>query len=347
MTGDLLLAASLLLAFANGANDNPKGVATLWATGALGYRGALALATAATALGSLCSAATGGALIRVFTGKGLLPGSALDAGFGAAVVSGAAAAVLVATRLGAPISTTHALVGALLGAGLVAAGGELRVGSLAGSFALPLALGPVLGSVLALALVRAGQAAARPRRLRVAVHLGSAALVSFARGMNDTPKIVGLAAGLAGASPSAAVVAATAAMAAGGLIAGRRVAARLAHGLTRMTEAEGLAANLATSLLVSAASPLGLPVSTTHVATGAIAGIGTAASRSGRSPRWASPGSSRSRLPRSRARSPSPGSGAEPLSGARRRACAASRCRRARGTRRGLASASAPRDARS
>jgi PiT family inorganic phosphate transporter len=278
----LLVAATLLLAFANGANDNPKGVATLWGTGALSYRGALALATVSTALGSLCSLLLAGALLRVFTGKGLVPEAALDAGFGLAVTAGATLAVLLATRLGAPVSTTHALLGGLLGAGALAAGDELRVDTLAGSLALPLALGPVLGSALALLLVRgvvgaegtAALRAIRAPRLRDASHVASACLVGFARGLNDTPKIVGLAAGLAGLPELAGVLAVTAAMAAGGWIAARRVSETLAHRLTPMTPAEGLAGNLATSLLVVGASQLGLPVSTTHVATGGIAGLG-------------------------------------------------------------------------
>ncbi len=278
----LLVAATLLLAFANGANDNPKGVATLWGTHALSYRGALALATGSTALGSLGSLLFSGALVRVFTGKGLVPDSALDASFGIAVTSGATFAVLLATRLGAPVSTTHALLGGFLGAGLLAAGGDLRLDTLAGSFALPLVLGPVLASVLAIALSRVPLGGGGPARairspaFRDAGHLLSAALVGFARGVNDTPKIVGLVAGLGGVPLLVGVAAVTAAMAAGGLLAARRVAETLAHRLTPMTPAEGLAGNLATSLLVVGASQLGLPVSTTHVATGGIVGLGLA-----------------------------------------------------------------------
>jgi PiT family inorganic phosphate transporter len=278
----LLVAASLLLAFANGANDNPKGVATLWGAGSLSYRGAVALATVSTALGSLCCLLLAGALLHVFTGKGLVPEAALDARFGVAVTSGASVAVLLATRLGAPVSTTHALLGGFLGAGLLAAGSELRLGALAGSFVLPLALGPVLGGVLALLLSRGVVGDERAPRvirapvLRDAGHLVSACLVGFARGLNDTPKIVGLVAGLAGVPVLAGVLAVTAAMAAGGLLAARRVAETLAHRLTPMTPAQGLVGNLATSLLVVGASQLGLPVSTTHVATGGIAGLGLA-----------------------------------------------------------------------
>ena len=67
------------------------------------------------------------------------------------------------------------------------------------------------------------------------------------------------------------------AMALGGLLASRRVADTLALGITPMRNGQGLAANLATSLLVVGASRLGLPVSTTHVSTGGIFGIGVAA----------------------------------------------------------------------
>ncbi len=211
-----------------------------------------------------------------------MPESSLDAGFGIAVTSGATAAVLLATRLGAPVSTTHALLGGFLGAGLFAAGSELRLDTLAGSFALPLALGPVVGCVVALVLSRgilgigSASGAIRNPVIRDASHLMSAGLVGFARGMNDTPKIVGLVAGLTGVPVRVGVLAVTAAMAAGGLLAARRVAETLGHRLTPMTPAEGLAGNLATSLLVVGASQLGLPVSTTHVATGGIAGLGLA-----------------------------------------------------------------------
>ena len=68
-------------------------------------------------------------------------------------------------------------------------------------------------------------------------------------------------------------------MALGGWLAARRVADTLARKITPMTPAEGLAGNLATSLLVVGASRLGLPVSTTHVSTGGIFGIGAASGR--------------------------------------------------------------------
>jgi PiT family inorganic phosphate transporter len=108
-------------------------------------------------------------------------------------------------------------------------------------------------------------------------HITSAATVGFARGLNDTPKILGLMVGASVIDPMAGAVVLGIAMALGGLLASRRVADTLAHRITPMKNGQGLAANLATSLLVVGASRLGLPVSTTHVSTGGIFGIGAAA----------------------------------------------------------------------
>ena len=121
-----LLGCTLLLAVANGANDNIKGVATLHGCGGISYRRALWLGTASVAAGSLLSVFVAGALVRAFSAKGLVPDALLDAHFLTAVAAGAAATVLLATRIGMPISTTHALLGALAGAGAVVAGSRRR-----------------------------------------------------------------------------------------------------------------------------------------------------------------------------------------------------------------------------
>ncbi|MFQ5457997.1 MAG: inorganic phosphate transporter, partial [Myxococcota bacterium] len=96
--GETLLAAALLLAFTNGANDNMKGVATLYGSGALSYRGALGLATVSTALGSLLALPLAMGLVKVFSARGLVPDHVLGPAFLAAVALGAATTVLIATR---------------------------------------------------------------------------------------------------------------------------------------------------------------------------------------------------------------------------------------------------------
>ncbi len=118
----VLLGAALLVAFVNGANDNIKGVATLYGSGALTYGPALALGTFATAGGGMASLLLARGLADAFSGKGLVPDSALSESFLTAVAMGAALTVLLATRLGFPVSTTHALVGGIVGAGFLASG---------------------------------------------------------------------------------------------------------------------------------------------------------------------------------------------------------------------------------
>ena len=109
----------LLLAFANGANDNFKGVATLFGSGTTDRKRALVWATVTTLLGSLCAVWLAGELLSRFSGKGIVPVTLTsEPSFVTAVAFGAGLTVLLATRLGMPISTTHALVGALTGAAL-------------------------------------------------------------------------------------------------------------------------------------------------------------------------------------------------------------------------------------
>ena len=146
----LVAAAGLLLAWSNGANDNQKGVATLRGSGTLSPRAALALATLATAAGGLASVALSGGLVRSFRGAGILPDASLgDPALLAAVGSAAAATILAATRLGMPTSTTHALLGALLGAALVVAPAGIDGAELASRFVQPLLVSPLAAIALA------------------------------------------------------------------------------------------------------------------------------------------------------------------------------------------------------
>ncbi|MCO5168751.1 MAG: anion permease [Planctomycetes bacterium] len=148
-----MLLAAAFLAYANGANDNFKGVATLYGSGTASYRRALAWATLTTLLGAGAALLLGGALVAAFGGKGLVPDAvARSEAFAASVALGAALTVLLATRLGLPVSTTHALVGALVGAGLVAVGAGVDLARLGAAFVLPLLLSPCLALLTAAAL---------------------------------------------------------------------------------------------------------------------------------------------------------------------------------------------------
>ena len=105
-------------------------------------------------------------------------------------------------------------------------------------------------------------------------HFVSAGVVSFARGLNDTPKIAAVLLASPILGPKASLVAVAAAMGIGGLVGARRVAETMSHKVTAMSTGQGLSASLATGSLVLAASLAGLPVSTTHVSVGSLAGIG-------------------------------------------------------------------------
>jgi len=106
------------------------------------------------------------------------------------------------------------------------------------------------------------------------LHLLSGGAVGFARALNDAPKIAALLLASRALSAGTGMALVAVVMAAGGLLAARKVARTLAFGITAMDHGQAFSANAVTAALVSLASPLGLPVSTTHVSCGALFGIG-------------------------------------------------------------------------
>lgn len=329
----LLFLAVCFLAYSNGANDNFKGVASLFGSGTTSYRVAISWATVTTFAGSVAAIFLAEALLRKFSGKGLVP-DALTASpqFVIAVALGAGATVILATLLGFPISTTHSLIGALTGAGVVAVGGSVNFGILGKQFLLPLLLSPLLAlaagaiiyALLHFARVRmriakeacvcagierepvaasasgvavlleappkvsitvAESAVCAQRysgavlgvsadRLLDTLHFLSAGAVSFARGLNDTPKIAALLLTASVLDIRWGLAAVALVMAVGGLLSARRVAETMSHRITGMDRGQGFAANLSTAALVTSASLHGLPVSTTHVSVGSLLGMG-------------------------------------------------------------------------
>ena len=106
------------------------------------------------------------------------------------------------------------------------------------------------------------------------LHWFSAAAISYARGLNDTPKIVTVLSIAPGALVGFNYLLVALAIAAGGMLAATRVARTMSHKITPMPAQDAVTANLVTAALVALASPLGLPVSTTHVTSGGIFGMG-------------------------------------------------------------------------
>jgi PiT family inorganic phosphate transporter len=329
----VLFVVTCFLAYANGANDNFKGVATLFGSRTTDYGRAIWWATITTFAGSACSIFLAQELVRNFSGKGLVPDATIASpNFLLSVALGAGLTVMLATVTGFPISTTHGLTGALVGSGLVAVGTEVNFAKLGGSFFLPLLISPLIAVCLgAIAYIVARGARIRlgvtkewclcvgqteqlipisepssvlsfsrvplpdiklatqenctqrykgrlvginvQRALDVA-HFISAGSMSFARGLNDTPKIVALLLVIESLGIRLGMLAVAAGMAVGGLLNARKVAITMSQKITSLTHGQGFTSNLVTSLLVIFASRLGLPVSTTHVSVGSLFGIG-------------------------------------------------------------------------
>lgn len=335
-----IIAATLFLAFSNGANDNFKGVATLYGSRSLSYKKALIWATVTTLAGSLTAVLLAKQLITVFSGKGLVPDHfANSPDFLLAVIVGAGVTVFLASISGIPISTTHSLTGSLVGAGFMAAGNELALEALGRNFLYPLLASPIFAILLTILgysalswlkriypylkgfatelinrpllvnqatnppsmalynlVARRGiqfsktdrdqrktqnhpstqnrQSTNRLNSFLDGLHFLSAGSVGFARGLNDTPKIVAiaLAAGIMNLQWSIGLTAVV--MAAGGVLYARKVAVVMSRKITTMDNEQGVVANLITSCLVIFSSKMGFPVSTTHVSCGALFGIG-------------------------------------------------------------------------
>jgi inorganic phosphate transporter, PiT family len=147
----LLAATALFLAFSNGANDNFKGFATVWGSASLSYRTALILSNAATLAGGVISIILADGLIKQFSGRGLVEDAvAASAPFALAVAGGASITVALATRLGFPISTTHAIMGGLIGSAL-SSGENIAFDHLGTQFILPLLTSPIIAALLGFA----------------------------------------------------------------------------------------------------------------------------------------------------------------------------------------------------
>ena len=131
----LIFISTIFLAFSNGANDNFKGVATLFGSGTTDFKNAINWATITTALGSIVSIFFASVLVKNFSGKGLVPDQLLlTPQFAISVAIGAALTVMLATKIGMPVSTTHGLVGALTGVGMIAVGSNFNFSKLGSTF---------------------------------------------------------------------------------------------------------------------------------------------------------------------------------------------------------------------
>ncbi|GAV25428.1 putative low-affinity inorganic phosphate transporter [Carboxydothermus islandicus] len=267
------------LAFENGGNDISKSVSTLISGGVTNYRTAIMSGTIATLIGGLTSAWASRQMVKLFS-SGLLDETNFPSSIALATLIGAILWVAIATRISMPVSTTHAITGAIIGAGVLSLGVEhIKWGALYSKVVIPLLASPVISITIAYTLWNIIMKLPEGRYLR-SVHFLSSMFATFARAVNDTPKIVALGffitvtTGLDASTITPLFFITAIAMALGSYVKGLPVTHLLAEKITKMDDREALGANLTTALLVSTASKLGLPVSTTHVISSAIIGFG-------------------------------------------------------------------------
>lgn len=278
-----LFIAALFLSYSNGANDNFKGVATLFGGGVLSFKKALIWSTVTTVLGSITSVFLAEKLVKNFSGKGLVPDALLlTPEFAIAITFGAAVTVFFATKIGMPISTTHALVGGLLGCGIIAVGSDFNFVKLGTTFLIPLIFSPLVATFLSFITYYIVNKLIKNESSKWInqLHFVSSGIVCFSRALNDTPKIAALLLLVSFLDLKFGMLTVALAMALGGILNSRKVAEIMGSKITPMNANQGFTANLITGILVSTASVIGLPVSTTHVSVGSIFGIGIVSKKS-------------------------------------------------------------------
>ena len=283
----ILIAVALLFDFLNGLHDAANSIATIVSTRVLRPRYAVIWASAFNFLAFLVF----GLHVAKTVGAGIV---SIDIVTDRVIFGALAGAIVwnIITWLGGiPSSSSHALVGGLVGAGLAKAGLKAIVWAGVGKTAAGIVVSPFFGFILALALVllvswtfvRSRPAAVD--RLFRSLQFVSASLYSLGHGGNDAQKTMGIIAVLLFAHtgrhggfhvPLWVVLACQTAMALGTLAGGWRIVHTMGSKITRLSPMQGFCAETGGAITLFTATYLGVPVSTTHTITGAIIGVGAA-----------------------------------------------------------------------
>ncbi|GJE60486.1 inorganic phosphate transporter [Methylobacterium trifolii] len=282
-----LIAVALFFDFLNGLHDAANSIATIVSTRVLRPRYAVLWAAFFNFIAFLFF----GLHVAQTLGTGIVDASIVDARVIFAALVGAISWNIATWVLGIPSSSSHALVGGLVGAGLAKAGLSVVVWGGLGKTVAAIVLSPLLGFLLALVLVLAvswlcvrATPFAVDRSFRV-LQFVSASLYSLGHGGNDAQKTMGIIAvllysqGLLGGEfhvPLWVVLACQTAMALGTLFGGWRIVHTMGSKITRLNPMQGFCAETGGAITLFAATWLGVPVSTTHTITGAIVGVGAA-----------------------------------------------------------------------
>jgi inorganic phosphate transporter, PiT family len=312
-----VIVTALIFDFTNGFHDTGNAVASSIATGALKPRQAVALAAVMNLLGAFLSVAVAltvtNSVVKIQSDDGT-PQPELLADHGMAllliVLAGLAGGILwnlFTWLLGLPSSSSHALLGGIIGAtiaglgtgGVKWVGDGTKIDGVLGKIIMPAILSPLIAGFIALVgtfvvyrLSANGNEKRKARGFRWG-QIGAASLVSLAHGTNDAQKTMGvitlalIAYGswdATDAIPFWVKVACAVAIAAGTYMGGWRIIRTMSKGLVDISAPQGMAADGASAAVILASSHLGFALSTTQVASGSILGSGVG--RPGGQVRW-------------------------------------------------------------
>ncbi len=282
-----LIAVALVFDFLNGLHDAANSIATIVSTRVLNP----GIAVFWAAFFNFIAFMVFGLHVAETVGTGIVDAGAIDARVVFGALTGAIVWNVVTWLTGIPSSSSHALVGGLVGAGTAKAGPGVILWPGLGKVSFAIVLSPLLGFLLALALVLA-VSWTFVRQTPFAVdrtfrfwQLFSASLYSLGHGANDAQKTMGIIAvllysqGYLGEKfyvPLWVVLGCYAAIAFGTLSGGWRIVRTMGSRLTRLTPMQGFCAETAGALTLFLATHFGIPVSTTHTIAGGIVGVGTA-----------------------------------------------------------------------
>jgi len=286
-----LIGVALAFDFLNGLHDAANSIATVVSTRVLSPQ----LAVVWAAFFNFISFLFFGLAVATTIGKGIIDPAIVVGTQGMAIIFGALMGAIVWNLLtwflGIPSSSSHALVGGLVGAGIAAGGFGAVVAWGVFKTAAFIFLAPIFGMFMAIILVIVTSwlfkpvAATTSDRVFRRLQLVSAAAYSLGHGANDAQKTMGIimallvSQGLLGAQdgvPFWVVISCQAAMGLGTLMGGWRIVHTMGSKITRLTPHQGFCAETGGAFMLFGATAFGIPVSTTHTITGAIMGVGAA-----------------------------------------------------------------------
>ena len=281
----LVIITGLSFDFTNGFHDTANAMATSIVTKALSPRIAVALSAALNLVGAFLSLSVAATIASGLVDTGLVTLTVVFAGLAGAIVWN-----LITWLFGIPSSSSHALIGGVIGSMLAAAGSHaVKWQGLISKVVIPAVLSPFIaalvataGTILIYRIARSMRVGSRTQGFRIG-QVGSASLVSLAHGTNDAQKTMGIitlaliANGTlsAGATtPLWVITACAVTIAAGTYAGGWRVIRTLGKGLVEIEPPQGMAAESSSAAVILVSTHFGYSLSTTQVATGSILGCG-------------------------------------------------------------------------